>query len=466
MPNQITAAGLEVATKDELVAFFTAGFQAIYGADINLDPDSPDGQWMNLIIQTVLDLEDLLVQINNQFDPDFATGNTLDERVAINGIQRQAGTYTITNITLIISQALNLYGLDQTPQPIYTVADNAGNQWELITSVSVPGAGTYAYAFRAATPGANLTVPNTITIPVTIVLGVTSINNPTTYTTLGINEESDAELRLRRQQSVSLASQGYLAGLTAALENINGITSVNISENTTGFVDADGTPSHSIWVIIAGTASNADIGTAIYNKRNAGCGMRGSQSYTITQVDGSHFTVYWDFVTPVPLFIKFTATSLNGFDPPRINDIRNGLVTGFVPTVFQQVNINDMATAVQVIDNNCLVTNDGFSLAATGPFTPTLVPAAKNQQFIVSAANVIIIPMILSPTTVALATLATQLFTPAGGFGAITYTIPVNASGGSISIGGLYTAGAVPGTDTVRATDSLGNFAEATVTVS
>ena len=131
----------------------------------------------------------------------------------------------MTNVTVTVSQALNLYGLDQTAQPVYTVADNAGNQWQLQTTQHLSTPGTYVFSFQAANPGAVLTTINTITVPVTIVLGVTSINNPTTYTTLGINEETDAALKIRRQKSVSLASQGYLAGLLAALENINGVTS-------------------------------------------------------------------------------------------------------------------------------------------------------------------------------------------------------------------------------------------------
>src|SRR5581483_5728996 len=159
-------------------------------------------------------------QIYNMFDPDNAVGVILDQRVAINGIQRQAGTFTVTNVTLIVSQALNLYGLDQTAQPVYTVADNAGNQWQLQTTQHISGPGTYVFSFQAANPGAVLTTINTITVPVTIVLGVTSINNPTTYTTLGINEESDAVFKVRRQKSVQLSSVGYLAGLLAALQNI------------------------------------------------------------------------------------------------------------------------------------------------------------------------------------------------------------------------------------------------------
>lgn len=477
MPNSIGATGLQTATRSELVTNFTTAMQLIYGSTIDLSSTSPDGQMMNIFIQAVLDLEDLLVQIYNMFDPDNAIGAVLDQRVAINGIQRQAGTFTVTNVTITVSGALtpNLYGLDQTAQPVFTVADNAGNQWELQTTQLGLSAGAHVFAFQAANPGAVQTTPGTITVPVTIVLGISAINNPTTYTTLGINEESDAALKVRRQKSVSLASQGYYAGLLAALENINGVTSAFIYENTTGATNSDGVPGHSIWVIVAGTGAAVDIANAIYTKRNAGCGMFGATSYVITQIDGSSFIVYWDTVSAENLFISFTATSIDGINPPNIAAIRSGLATSFAPGVNQEVNINMLATLVQAIDPNTLVTFTstgtpavgGFSTSIGGVYTNTLSPAAKNKQFAISAADIVILPMILSPSTFTIAVTGTKTFAGLGGFGALTYSFVANNSGGTFNAGtGVYVAGATPNViDTLLVTDSLGNTAQATVTV-
>lgn len=533
MPNSIGPTGLTIATNAELVAAFTTAMQTIYGSDINLASDTPDGQMMNIFIQAALDLEDLLVQINNMFDPDNAVGVILDQRVAINGIQRQAGTFTVTNITIVTSQSVNLYGLDQSAQPVFTVADNAGNQWQLQTTQLGVGAGTNVFSFQAATPGANLTVQNTITVPITIVLGVTSINNPTTYTSLGINEESDAALKIRRQQSVSLSSQGYLQGLRAALLNIPGITSAFVYENNSGITDGNGVPGHSIWVIVAGTptilstpawdstvsysygqivsSSGVDyiswqnsnlnnavsnpafwgvynpVAQAIYSKRNAGCGMFGGTSYAITQIDDSIFIVYWDTVTLEPIFVSFTVTSLDGINPPNIAAIRAGLATNsgspgsYAPGVGAEVNINALASLIQTIDPNSLVTFTsagtpsvgGFSTTVGGSYTNTLAAAAKNKQITFSSANIIILPMILSPYNplsaipVPVAHTASKTFAGLGGYGTLTYAFVANNSGGTIgSSTGVYVAGATPNVnDTISVTDSLGNTAQAVIAV-
>jgi len=487
MPNSIGATGLTTYTQAELTAIFTQAFETIYGDDIVLTSDSPDGQMMNIFIQVVLDNLDLVTQIYNGFDPDAAIGVILDSRVAYNGIQRLAGTSTVTNVSITTTQSCTLPGLDQTNVPAYTVADNAGTQWVLQTTQNPAGPGTYVYAFQAVNPGATLTIPNTITVPVTVVLGVSAINNPTTYTTLGTNEETDAALRIRRQQSVSLGSQGYLAGLYAALQNINGVTSVNIYENDSSLpvtFGSDTVPSHCIWVIVSGSASASAIANAIYTKRNAGCGMYGAQSFLITQVDGSSFAVFWDDVTPEVLYITFYATSLNGTSPPNIAAIvsaASGLPAIFKPGANAEVNINQLATLVQQIDPNTLVTFSGagtpaaggFSTAPTGTYSNTLSPTSKKYQFQVNPGNIIVLPMILYPYNpltaipVNVAPTFTQQFTGFGGYGTLTYAFVTNNSGGSISSStGLYTAGSTGLVeDTIRVTDSLGNTATAVIQV-
>lgn len=559
MPNSLSATGLQTASRAELLAFYTLQYQTIYGADIDLASNTPDGQMMNIQIQAVLDLLDLLAQVYNSFDPDNAIGVILDQRVSINGIERQGGTYAVTPISMVITQSINLYGLDQSAQPIYTVADNAGNNYFLEDTQIAVAPGTHSFNFRAATPGENITIPNTITVPVTIVLGVASINNPTAAIVFGENEESDAALRVRRQRSVSLASQGYLSALLAALENVPNVSSAFVYENVTDSVDADGIPGHSIWVIVAGSGDPTAIAQAIYTKRNAGCGMKGSETYTITQVDGSPFIVRWDDVVTRNIFITFQAISINGITPPNIAAIRSGLVTSLTLGVNSEVNVNQIATLVQQIDPNTLVLNAGISVgstqtltlsgvAASGAFklnygsvqsasinwndsigtiqtklqamtglaTATvtgsiasqslvfnlttlgdvtsllfvssntlqtsapaaitfaynenyqaiLSPPTKQNQFVLSAADVIITAMQVTPPSSQVATTQSLQLTGLGGYGAYTYAMSLNASGGSVNASsGLYTAGVSTGVDNVKVTDSFGNTATAIITV-
>lgn len=471
MPTQLGPNGLTIATQAELQAQYETAMRVIYGPDINVAPETPDGQMLNIFTQSVLDLQDLLLEIYNSFDPDLAISRVLDQRVAINGIQRQAGTFSTTEVTLVTTQSVNLFGLDQSAQPVYTVSDSAGTRWQLQTTQLGTGPGTVSFLFQAVLPGATTTIPNTITVPVSIVLGVQSVNNPTTLTTLGVNEETDGALRVRRQQSVALPSQGFYQSMLAALKNIPGVTYAAIHENTTDGTDSVGVPGHTIWVIVAGSGSNPAIANAIYEDRSAGCGIynngsTGAVSFTITQADGTPFTLKWNVVVLEDLYARFTATSLDGINPPNITAILAQLPTLLTPGPSAQVNVNELATLVQDIDPNTLVTSPGFSLSPSGSFTNTLSPTFPNLQFVLTPATIIILPIILSPPTANVAALATQQLTPLGGFGPYTYLVTVNNSGGSVSGSGLYTAGSTNGvTDTVQVTDAQAHTATALMTV-
>jgi hypothetical protein len=466
MPNEINSTGLVTKTLPELIAEFTAAYQAIYGTDINLDSDSPDGQQMMIFLQAVKDCLDLLTQINACFDPDQAFGSTLDQRVGINGIQRQAGTYTVQNILITVDRACTLPGINTQPNDPYVVSDDVGNNWELVTEKVFAAAGSESLIFRAAEPGAVVSSPNTITTPVSVVLGVTTINNPTTYTILGLAEETDAALKIRRQKAVSQAASSYKPSLEAALANISGVTGALVFENNTGTTDSNGVPGHSIWVIVEGSGADADIANAIYQKRNSGCGMLGDVSYVITEVDGNLFTVRWDVVEAEDLYIKFTAESIDGVNPPDIAAIKTGLLTGFIPSVNQEININSLATAIQAIDPNCLVTDAGFCLTETGSYTETLEPSARNKKLTLAAARIFVTPIILSPVTVSVVHGLTQQFTPLGGRFPFTYSMTSAPSGGSVDAAGLYTAGSTyPATDIVKVVDADAAEASATVSV-
>jgi hypothetical protein len=465
MPNVINANGITVMTYQEYVDYFTTKYREIYGTDINLDQDTPDGQMMNIFIQALVDQGDMAVQVFNSFNPDFAIGKVLDQRVSINGIQRQAGTYTITPITIVTSLGVNLFGVDQSVEQVFVVADNAGNEWKLIDSVSYPVPGTYVTNFRSAVPGKSLTIPNTIQTAITIVLGVETVNNPSSAISIGITEETDYELSIRRQKSVALSSQGYREALEAALENVSGVTYAKVHENKGDSVNPDGQPGHSLWAILSGTYEDDHVARAIYNYRNAGCGMFGMISYILTQKDGSPFEVLWDNVETETVFIKFKVTPLDGIIPVNVDLIRTELPEVFIPGIYQQLNINNLATAIRTIDSNALVEEAGFSLSDTGPWTPTILPSSKNKQFIVTAPNIIITPLQIKPVDPQILVDELRQFVAYGGFGSYTFTLTVNNSGATISPTGTYTAGPTPGSDVVQVVDTKGNTATSAVTV-
>jgi len=308
MTDVLDSNGLQVSTATELLNQLKTDFYTIYGADINLDQSSSDGQLLNIFAQGGTDIRELLTQIYNSFDPDNCSGDVLDSRCAINNIFRKGATYTIVPIDVTVDRTVTLQGLDANYNDVnassYTIQDNAGNQFYLISSQTLT-TGTTTVLFRAKDLGAVQVSLNTITTPVTVVLGVTSVNNSLAPTEVGVDEESDYALKIRRRQSVSIGSSGYLNGLLATVLQLDGVTDAALYENYTGSTDANGTPAHCMWLVVEG-GSSADIADAIYRKKSYGCNMRGNITYTIITVSNQQFIAKWDAPTIAQLYMKFT----------------------------------------------------------------------------------------------------------------------------------------------------------------
>jgi hypothetical protein len=280
MPNTIDSTGLTIATIDEILAEIEngavsfPGYSAIFpGA--NLQPNSPDANLINIFAQVAVDLEEFLQMIYDSFDPDQAIGPSLDKDCAINGVIRNAGTYTQQNVQITTTAAVTLQGLDLYPTNPFTVQDAQGNQYQLITTTAISGAGVQTLLFEAATIGAIQSTVSTITSIVTVVAGVSAVTNPAGPTVVGVPEETDAQLRIRRSNSVAVGSTGYVDGLLGAILAVSGVTGAVVLENDGSSVDSRGIPGHSIWVIVAGGGPNfpVDMAEAIYSKKAAGCGQ-------------------------------------------------------------------------------------------------------------------------------------------------------------------------------------------------
>lgn len=395
MPDSIGIDGLTVETATEITAALDAGFEGIYGADINVDSNSPDGQMIGILTQIATDLRELLVSVNNNFDPDESIGVLLDQRMAINNIQRKGGTYTIQPISIIVNATVTLSGLDSNfNDPLgtgYTVQDGSGNQF-ILSSTTTLTAGTTICDFRAQSVGAIEVPIDTITNPVTIIPGVISVNNPNSAITVGVNQESDPAARIRRAASTANATSGNSTGLKGNLLALPGVTEAEVYQNRGGTTDANGTPGHTIWVVVAGGA-NSDITQLIYKTISDGAEMRGAQSFTIITPSGAPFTAQWDNPTPESLFIRFTIQqTVAGFDF-SIPAIKSNLAAALNYGIGQFAETSSItAFAVDAINSQG---GGGVPLLMqisldNATWTDYLVPSSPAAEFTVAAANITI----------------------------------------------------------------------------
>jgi hypothetical protein len=388
MVSELGPNGLTIDSLSTLVAAITTQLQAIYGPDINVDSNSPDGQLINIFMQAVEDTLELVQSVYNSFGFMTAYGTQLDQRLAILGMARKQGTQTTTPVLVTVNQALTLYGTDQTAQPVYTLVDQTGNQWQLVTTNVFSSAGSASLTFQAVTIGAIGVTANTITQQVTTVLGVTSVNNPTVVgTIIGVPEENDTQYKVRAAQSFALASTGPADSVEAALDNIADVTDAFVVENDTN-ATVNGTPAHSIWCIVAGGTA-AEIGTAIYSKKAPGCGMRGAQSYVVTRPNGTTFTALWDTALSQNLYIKFGIIWRGGVALDNTTII-NQLAAALIYKLNQPASVGDIVTAMATIAPTAIVDLTGNQGVSTDGITYESIvnPTSPQYAFEVLAANI------------------------------------------------------------------------------
>jgi hypothetical protein len=295
--------GLVIDSLNDIIDRKDTEYRNIYGNDIITDSNSPDGQRINIEAQNERDLLEVIQSVFNSFDPDQATGSVLDQRVTINNITRQEGTFTQQEVDITTDRSLTLNGLDNTTTTPYTLVDDNGNEFQLVTTANLL-AGTTTLLFQASQLGQIITTPNTITTQATIVLGVTDVNNPSSALEIGIDEETDVLLRLRRRRSPALASQGFIQGLTSILFNLDNVSDVIIFENDTNITDADLIPPHSVWIVIEG-GDNNEIAVAALSKKTTGAGWKGDVSVDVVLDTGQTKTVLFDRPESKDLFIRF-----------------------------------------------------------------------------------------------------------------------------------------------------------------
>lgn len=303
--NYIGINGLVTQSLEEIIDDLTAKYKAIYGNDINIEQNSPDGQFINIIAQEKKDILDLITQIYNNLDTDRAIGIPQQILYKLNGLVIKAYTYSYCYVNVTCTQPVNLNGLDDNIESEdgvgYTVTDTNGNRWILAESQSLQ-AGTHLLNFRAAELGQITSLPNTITIMETILAGVSGVNNPANNYITGQKGESDSEYRTRRNKMLSMPSQGFEDSIEGQLLNLTNVNQAKVYSNREN-AEAQGIPAHTVWVIVEGGDSE-EIGKVIYNNLPPGIPMKGEQSVQVVKPNGNLETVNYDLPTAEDLYIK------------------------------------------------------------------------------------------------------------------------------------------------------------------
>lgn len=301
---QISATGITAPTYPEILAELQARFQAIYGTDIYIAPDSQDGQFLAVVAQAIYDCNQETVAAYNSFNPNYAVGVGLSTLVKINGIARLVSSSS-TAVGNVVGQAGTIIISGR-------VRDENGNIWNLPNPTNIPVGGLVTVTVTAAETGDIQAAAGTINIIDTPTYGWQTFVS-TADAIPGNPVETDAELRLRQTSSTSLPALTPLGALYGALANLAGVNRLALYENYTNAVDANGLPAHSICAVMDG-GDTAQIAETIGQRKTPGAATYGTTTGTYTDpVTGIPYDIDFFVLDELVVKVSIVGNALTGY---------------------------------------------------------------------------------------------------------------------------------------------------------
>jgi len=324
----ISPEGFKRKRLDQLLAELNSEVKSIFGDNFNVSPESPDGQVNGVVSESNANLWEIAEESYNAFNPSAATGVTLSNLVQLNGITRLPDTPSRAQ--------LSLTGVAGTIIPLGSLVSTSdtGDQFSTEVEITLDGAGNGSVFASSVETGPIEALASTITQIDTPVTGWDTVNN-SSDATVGTNEETDVELRARREMSVARDAQAIIDAIFAGVANVPGVTQTVVLENDTDVTNGDGLPPHSFQVIVVGGVDE-DIGDIIWLKKPAGILSFGNTTVQVIDSQGIPHNISFSRPTTVDIYVEVTVNAFpeypaNGDDliKQAIVDYANGdLVAG------------------------------------------------------------------------------------------------------------------------------------------
>lgn len=345
-------------------------YRAIYGADVYLEPDSQDGQFLAIMSAMAIDCLSYANEVYNNMSPSSAVGAGLSRVVKINGIRRQSPTYSTVDLR-IVGQVGTVITNGQ-------AQDTLQQLWNLPASVTIPIAGEITVTATAAEVGAVAALANSVNRIATPTLGWQTVNNVLDATP-GAPVESDAELRARQRFSTALPSLSVMDGIVGAVANVTGVQRYKGYENDTNSTNADGLVAHTIAIVAEG-GDSTDIANAIARHKTPGTGTQGTTAITTYDAKG------------VPNVIRFYRPTIVGIKAEVTIKALPGYTTGFAEQIKAAVaaSINALDIGDDVLLTKLFVPANLPGTPAGATFNITALTIAKLAGSL-AAADIVIL---------------------------------------------------------------------------
>lgn len=312
----LTAEGFKRKRLADIKEEIEAVLKLIWGDNIDLDPQSNFGQFVGIVSERAAGAWERDEDVYNSQYPSTSSGNSLSNVVMYNGIERQESTQSTVTVTVT--------GTDGTVIPIGSIVSVASTNEQFITNNEITISGSTTVGATAVNSGAILALAGTLNQIDTPIFGWETVTN-ISDANAGREEETDADLRERRELSTQALGQNLVDSLFGQVLNIDGVEDALVIDNKTD-ATVDGIPAHQFLTVVLG-GTNSDIADAIWINTPQGINSHGTITEIVTDAQGFPQDVKFSRPADIDIYFKIDITTSSEFPASGESDIKSAVAT-------------------------------------------------------------------------------------------------------------------------------------------
>lgn len=268
MSFELTDQGVQVQTLEEIRAEMNARARVLIHPQLDVSDTSVIGQQFGIWAEREVLLQQALRAIQQSNGPK-ATGQALADKALLTGTVKRGQTKSQVDATVTLESFITLpagsrANVDGDTQAVFETVSSVTNATGITADISV--------TFRAVSPGPVRAPSGKLTIINTPVSGWLAVTNPFDAD-IGLDFETDPELRIRRQEELEVQGSTELQAIVADVREVPGVLDVRGFENTSN-ASSFGLDAHSfeivIWDGVSPQANNNSVAQTIFDSGPAG----------------------------------------------------------------------------------------------------------------------------------------------------------------------------------------------------
>lgn len=292
----------------------------LFGEDIDTSDQTPLGKFLRINAYDQAQAEEEIEAVYYARFPNTATGQSLDRLLTFAGITRNPASSAVYSVLLT--------GTEEYVVPVgFLVATDTDVSFWTTKEYTIGEDGTCLVEVSCTEPGSvgNLGSASAICKAVNPDTNIYFVEGKECLTA-GLDEESDADLRVRFLTAISGSGSCNESSIRAAILRVPTVQYAAVICNSMDTEDSDGRPAHSFeCYVLGGDDYEQAIAEAIFEKRPIGIRTVGDKAVTITDVSGKERVVHFSKAEKVMITVKAAIKKTTSFPDDGITQIQKAV---------------------------------------------------------------------------------------------------------------------------------------------